>query len=80
MDWGWRFGYTSAQIDLMVMDQTKIEYDIKNKKGKKSMIASKAEENEMKELVDAWKKDRGGKSYAGRTFSLNDFMEGKVEQ
>ena len=27
----------------------------------------------------AQKKDRNGKTYAGKTFSLNDFMEGKVE-
>jgi len=79
MEYGWRFGYTSAQIDLMVMDQPKIEYNVNDKKGKKSMIATKQEEDEMKNLVDAWKKDRNGKSYAGKTFSLNDFMEGKVE-
>ena len=61
------------------MDQPKIEYNVNDKKGKKSMIATKQEEDEMKNLVDAWKKDRKGKSYAGKTFSLNDFMEGKVE-
>lgn len=43
------------------------------------MIATKQEEDEMKELVEAWKKDRNGKTYAGKTFSLHDFMEGKVE-
>lgn len=63
----------------MIMDHPVIDYNYKKNKGKKSMIATKAEENEMKELVDAWKKDRGGKSYTGKTFSLNDFMEGKIE-
>ena len=43
------------------------------------MIATKQEEDEMKELVEAWKKDRNGKTYAGKTFYLHDFMEGKVE-
>lgn len=76
-DYWW--GYTAAQIDLMLLDQPTIEYNTKDKKGKKSMIATKQEEDEMKELVEQWKKDRNGKSYAGKTFSLNDFMAGKVE-
>ena len=80
MEYGWRFGYTSAQIDLMIIDQPTVDYSSnKDKRGKKSMIATKQEEDEMKDLVEAWKKDRNGKTYAGKTFSLNDFMEGKVE-
>ena len=80
MEYGWRFGYTSAQIDLMIMDQATVEYGSdKDTRGKKSMIATKQEEDEMKNLVEAWKKDRNGQTYAGKTFSLNDFMEGKVE-
>jgi len=63
----------------MIMDQPVIEYNTKDKNGKKSMIATKEEEDEMKELVEAWKKDRNGQTYAGKTFSLNDFMDGKVE-
>ena len=43
------------------------------------MIATKEEEDEMKALVEEWNKDRQGKSYVGKTFSLSDFMEGKVE-
>ncbi len=63
------------------MDQPVIDYNAndKDRKGKKSMIATKKEEEEMNELVAAWKKDRNGQTYAGKTFSLNDFMEGKVE-
>lgn len=80
MEYGWRFGYTSAQIDLMIIDQPTVDYSSnKDKRSKKSMIATKQEEDEMKDLVEAWKKDRNGKTYAGKTFSLNDFMEGKVE-
>lgn len=68
----------------MLIDQPVIDYGSKDKssgkgKGKKSMIATKKEEDEMKALVEAWKKDRNGQTYAGKTFSLNDFMEGKVE-
>lgn len=77
-DYWW--GYTAAEIDLMLMDQPVIEYTNKdNNNGKKSMIATKKEEEEMKDLVEQWKKDRNGKSYAGKTFSLHDFMDGKVE-
>lgn len=43
------------------------------------MIATKKEEDELNSLVEAWKKDRNGQNFAGKTFSLNDFMEGKVE-
>lgn len=75
-DYWW--GYTQAEIDLMVTDQPTMEYDVKDKKGKKSMIATKQEEQEMKDLVKEWEKDRNGKSYVGKTFSLSDFMEGKV--
>ena len=63
----------------MLADQPVIEYNTKEKKGKKSMIATKQEEDEMKKLVKDWNKDRQGKTYVGKTFSLNDFMNGKVE-
>lgn len=43
------------------------------------MIATKQEEDEMKKLVEDWNKDRQGMTYVGKTFSLNDFMNGKVE-
>ena len=63
----------------MIVDQPVINYNYKKNNGKKSMIATKEEEDEMKAMVEQWKKDRNGKSYAGKTFSLHDFMEGKVE-
>ena len=62
----------------MVMDQPTIEYNVKDKSKKKSMIATKAEEQEMQDLVREWEKNRNGKSYVGKTFSLGDFIEGKV--
>ena len=40
---------------------------------------SKEEEDEMSALVAEWEADRKGKSYAGRTFSLDDFMAGNVD-
>lgn len=43
------------------------------------MIASKEEENEMNALQEAWEKKRKGRSYAGKEFSLEDFMAGKIE-
>ena len=76
-DYWW--GYTTAQIELMVMDQPVVDYGHdKGKKGKKSMIATKKEEDELNDLVAAWQRDRQGKSYVGKTFSLGDFLEGKV--
>ena len=63
----------------MLADQPVFEYNTKEKKGKKSMIATKQEEDEMKKLVEDWNKDRQGMTYVGKTFSLNDFMNGKVE-
>ena len=43
------------------------------------MIATKEEEGEMNKLVEEWDKKRNGKSYVGKTFSLNDFVKGKIE-
>lgn len=63
----------------MVIDQPVIDYNYKKSKDKRSMIATKQEEEEMKAIVEEWNNDRQGKSYAGKTFNLNDFMEGKVE-
>ncbi len=75
-DYWW--GYTQAQIELMMIDQPTIEYINKDKKKRKSMIATKQEADEMNALQEAWDKKRQGKSYVGKTFSLNDFVIGKV--
>jgi hypothetical protein len=63
----------------MTIDQPVIDYSNQKQSGKNSMILSKKEEDEMTSLVAEWNADRKGKSYAGRTFSLDDFMNGKVE-
>ena len=76
-DFWW--GYTFCEIDLMTIDQPVIDYSNQKQSGKNSMILSKKEEDEMTSLVAEWNADRKGKSYAGRTFSLDDFMNGKVE-
>lgn len=75
-EYGWRFGYTSAQIDLMVVDQPVISY--KDEKKKRSMMASKSEVDELDALTEAWQKKRKGKSFAGDKFSLEEFMEKKI--
>ncbi len=75
-EYGWRFGYTSAQIDLMVMDQPVISY--KDDKKKRSMMASKSEVNELDALTEAWQKKRGGKTFVGEQFSLDEFVKNKI--
>lgn len=75
-EYGWRFGYTSAQIDLMVMDQPVISY--KDDKKKRSMMASKSEVNELDALTEAWQKKRGGKTFVGGQFSLDEFVKNKI--
>lgn len=73
MEYGYRFGYTSAQIDLMVMDQPVISYKTEKKKG---MMASRAEVDELNALTEAWEKKRKGKSYVGKEMNLNEFLNG----
>ena len=70
----YRFGYTAAQIELMVMDQPTITYDHKDKK-RGSMMATKREVEEMDELTRAWKA-RHGESRVGKEFSLEGFLKG----
>lgn len=72
-DYWW--GYTTAQIELMVMDQPVIDYG----KEKKGMGNGRADVSEMDALADAWAKrnaDEG--SMAGKTVNLGDFVNGKV--
>lgn len=66
-----------CQIDLMVADQPLISYK-SDKKNERSMFGSREEVNEMDNLSEAWKKKRKNRSYAGKTFSLNDFMANKL--
>lgn len=57
----------------MVKDQPVIQYDVKdNKKGQG------ASREEMDAIADAWFEKNGGETLVGKTFSLNDFMAGKI--
>ena len=76
MEYGYRFGYTSAQIDLMVADQPVIDYGKTKKRG--SMMANKSEVDELDALTSAWEKKRNGRSFVGQTVDLNDFLQQKV--
>lgn len=42
------------------------------------MFGTRAEAEEMNELTEAWKNKRKNRSYAGKSFSLNDFMANKL--
>jgi len=77
MEYGYRFGYTSAQVDLMVIDQPVISYKTDKKK---SMMASRAEVNELDALTDAWEKKRKGKNFAGKKLNLNEFLNNGVKE
>lgn len=69
-DYWW--GYTAAEIDLMVIDQPVISY----KSEKKGMGNSAKDVKEMDDLADAWMKHNKGASATGKTISLNEFMKG----
>ena len=75
-DYWW--GYTSCEIDLITIDQPVIDYNYKKNKSKKSMIATQKEVDEMEALNKAWEEKRKGRTYVGGTFSLNEFVVGKI--
>ena len=73
-DYWW--GYTTAQIELMVMDQPVIDYGSKKEKG---MGNSRADKQEMDDLAEAWAQKKASEgSMEGETFSLSGFMKGEV--
>lgn len=72
------YGYTACQIDLMVMDQPFVDYNYKKNNGRKSILASKKEVDELEALQKAWDEKRKGRTYAGKTINLNDFVNGKI--
>lgn len=59
----------------MLCDQPVVSYKTEKKKG---MVATKKEAQELDALADAWEKKRGGKSLAGKSFSLEEFVKAKV--
>lgn len=42
------------------------------------MIATQKEVDEMEALNKAWEEKRKGRTYVGGTFSLNEFVAGKL--
>ncbi len=73
------YGYSMCQIELMVSDQPVIEYNYKERKGG-SMMANKAEIQELDDLTSAWEKKRNGKSFVGQKVDLNDFVKGNINE
>lgn len=74
-DYWW--GYTTAQIELLVMDQPVIEHITKeNKRGKGN---SRADVKEMDALSDAWNKKKEAEGgMESKTFSLSGFLKGEI--
>ena len=71
------YGYSACQIELMMIDQPVISYGKAKKKG--SMMATRQEVRELDELQEAWERRRQGKTFVGGSFSLNEFMAGKID-
>ena len=69
-DYWW--GYTSAQIDLMAIDQPTIVYPKKND-------GKHASKSEIDELTEAWEKKHKA-SRVGREISLNDYFNNDIKQ
>ena len=61
----------------MVSDQPVIDYNYKDRKGG-SMMANKAEIQELDDLTAAWEKKRQGKRFVGQTVDLGDFVKGNI--
>ena len=60
------------------MDQPVVDYGGKNKKSDKSMIGTKAEQEEMDALTEAWMKSRNGESFVGKKVNLGEFVKGNI--
>ena len=74
-DYWW--GYTSAQIDLMVADQPLIVYKKEKKRNADGSVKHTAEE--MDKLWDDWmkKKEKEG-SMVGKKINLGEWLRGEV--
>lgn len=70
------YGYSAAQIDLMVIDGPVIDYGADKKKG---MGNTQADVEEMDALAEAYakKKEEEG-TMVGETFSLDGFLKGQL--
>lgn len=69
--WGYYWGYTSAQIELMAADCPVIVYPKrKDEKNGKSTGFKKADAKDVSEAARHWQKKYGGKSDKGVKISL----------
>jgi len=73
-DYWW--GYTSCEIELMVMDQPVISYG--KSKNKRSMMASRKEVDELEQLQQKWEKKRNGRTFVGQKVDLGEFLNQKI--
>ena len=69
---------SSLKGDDDFIKATKFLANYKKNKSKKSMIATQKEVDEMEALNKAWEEKRKGRTYVGGTFSLNEFVAGKI--
>jgi hypothetical protein len=71
--WGYRWGLTAAQIDLLVIDQPLIVYDRKDKNG--NSILDAPSKDEIKNVAAQWKAKYGeqGERMQPTTFDFSKF-------
>ena len=62
----------------MTLDVPVIDYGHQKDKNKRSLIASSSEVNELNDITDAWQRKRKGRTVAGQTVSLSDFLQEKM--
>ncbi|MCR5533721.1 MAG: hypothetical protein K6F47_00880 [Bacteroidaceae bacterium] len=61
----------------MVSDLPVVDYNYDSKKSS-SMMANKAEIQELDDLTAAWEKKRQGKRFVGQKVDLGDFVKGNI--
>lgn len=67
-EWGYMWGWTAAQIQMMMVDQTITVYKKDDDKKKEESIEEKKER--MEQIVANWKK----KKASGKSMKLSDFL------
>lgn len=67
-DYWW--GYSSAQIELMIADSPVIIY-------KKSSEGNKHSKSELEDLTRRWKEKKQREAMEGKVVNLNDFLKNK---
>ena len=62
----------------MTLDVPVIDYGHQKGKNKRSLIASSSEVNELNDITEAWERKHKGRTMAGQTVSLSDFLSQKL--